>query len=71
MTNHNMGVHIQIENSPRDKMQHFAQSGNGTKSAECVEPIDKGNHGKGRLDPPGGRNAGRRKGGHHTVAVLA
>ena len=39
-----------------------------TQSAQLIE---KGNRGKGRPDPPGGKKARQRRGGHHTLTLLA
>ena len=70
MTNHDMGVHIQKEDPPWGKMLNHAWSGNGSKRAQSVKPISKGNRRKGGLDTPGGEKT-ERKGDHHTLTLLA
>ena len=51
-------------------MLHHARLRCESKITQSAKPIETGNRGKGRLDPPGGENTGRRGSGHHTLAVL-
>ena len=51
-------------------MLHHARLYSEYKKMQGVELIETGKSGERRLDPPGGEKAGRRKGGHHTLAVL-
>ena len=68
---YHVGDHIHIENLPWSKTLHHARLRCESKRSQSVEPIETGNRGKGRLDPTGGGKAARRKGGRHTLAVLA
>ena len=66
-----MGADIDQENLPWSKVLNHAKQRRESKITQSVKPIETGNRGKGRLDTPGGKKARRRKGGHHTLTLLA
>ena len=62
--------HSQRESS-WSKMLNHAKQRCESKITQSVEPIETGNRGKRRLDPPGGEKAERRGSGRHTMTLLA
>ena len=70
-TMYRMGAHVHMENPPWSKTPHHTRLRCESKREQRVEPIEMGSCGKRRIDPPRGGKAAKRKGGHHTVAVLA
>ena len=63
--------HGRPHSSRESSLEQDAALRRESKITHSVEPIETGNRGKRRLDTPGGGKAVRRKGGHHTLAVLA